>query len=259
VNRLGFAVLFAVNVAHADSLVLPTGTIAVDVGVEINAAPASYASPLSLAPDVWWGIAPRWTVGIIHSNTSVDRIDAGASLCLHGCSFYHGGGLDARYELVSGDLAIAPRARFIIRDDDPVKPALDLGALARWRTGRWSITSDPYLQLGLANRDRGNRTQLVVPVWFGADVGRFGFAVQTGYASQLIVWRDGWHIPAGGIVTAELAPHVAVGVEIGFASLLGPQNTPKDRVALITLTLASTAPVRVSAGIAAAASPASRD
>jgi hypothetical protein len=259
VQRLGLAVLLVASAARADSVVLPDGAVAVDVGLEINVAPAAYANPLSLAPDVWWGIAPRWTVGLIHSDTSVDRIEAGASLCLHGCSFYHGGGIDARYELVSGDVAVAPRARFVIRDDDPWKPALDLGALGRWRHGRWTITADPYLQLGLANRDRGNRSQLVVPVWFGTDVGRWGFALETGYATQLIVWRDGWHVPIGGVVTATVAPHVAVGVEVGFASLLGPQNTPKDRVVLVTLTLASMAPVRVSAGIGAAASPASRD
>lgn len=247
------------STTYADPLVLPTGTFVVDLGLEINVAPASYGDPLSLAPDVWWGIAPRWTVGLIHSTTSVDRIDAGSSLCLHGCSFYHGGGVDARYELISGDIAVAPRARFVIRDDDPIKPALDIGALARWRTGRWSITTDPYLQLGLANRERGNRSQLVVPLWFGADVDRFGFAIHTGYASQLIVWRDGWHVPVGGVVTAQLAPRASLGLEAGFGSLLGPQNTPKDRVVMITLTLASTGPVRASAGIGAVASPASRD
>jgi hypothetical protein len=251
--------VLASRAAHADALVVPEGAVVADLTLEINAGPDAVANPLSLAPDLWWGVAPRWTVGLIHSDPSVDRIEAGASLCVRGCSFYHGGGIDARYQVVDGDLAVAPRARFVIRDDDPVKPALDLGALARWRTGRWTITADPYLQLGLANRDRGNRTQLVVPLWFGVDVARWSFALQTGYATQLIVWRDGWHVPVGAAVAATVAPHVAVGVEFGFDSLLGPQNTPKDRVALVTLTLGSMAPVHVSAGIGAAASPASRD
>ena len=258
-RRLGLALVLASGAAHADSLVLPDGAVVADLTLEINAGPSAYANPLSLAPDLWWGVAPRWTVGLIHSNPSVDRIEAGASLCVRGCSFYHGGGIDARYQVTGGDLAVAPRARFVIRDDDPVKPALDIGALARWRTGRWSITADPYLQLGIANRDRGNRTQLVVPVWLGVDLARVSFALQTGYATQVIVWRDGWHVPVGAVVTATVAAHVAVGAEFGFASLLGPQNTPKDRALLLTLTLGSMAPVRVSAGIGAAASPASRD
>jgi hypothetical protein len=257
--------VLASSSSRADDVVLAPDQIVASLSLEVNLAPDEIASPLSLAPDVWWGVSPALTVGVVHSNTSLDRIEAGASFCVRktflGCdALYHGGGVDVRWLAVSGAVEVAPRARLLIRDLDPWKPALTLGALGRWRAGRFAITMDPYLQLGLANRSQGNRAQLVVPVWLGVEVGsRVSLALHTGYTSELAVWDDGWHAPIGVVTSVRTTPRLALAVELGFTSAFGPQNTSKPRVALITLTLASEAPARASRGSAAAASPASRD
>jgi hypothetical protein len=158
----------------------------------------------------------------------------GASLCVKACPHgYRGGGLDARW-LASEHVAL--RTRLLVRDVDPWKPAVTLGALARWSRGAFSITGDPYLQLGLANRDRGNRAELVLPVELAARVGvRWQLELRTGYTSELVNWRDGYHVPLWTGASIDASAHLQVGAALGFYSLIGPQGTPKERALFVTL------------------------
>lgn len=245
-------VLTAVTVARAEPpgqatdlvtrpLVLAKGSFDAQLTAEINLQKNRYGRPLSLAPDLWYGLTPRWTIGLIHSNASVDRIDATATFCLRRfqtrCDrLYRGSGLDLRWSWKAGPLAVAPRARFLLRDVDPMKPALTLGALVRWTRGRFAIESDPYLRVGLMNRDEGNRAALFLPVWLAMQpTCRWLIAIHTGWDSELAIARDGYHIPFGLVVRARATSHIDVAVEAGFTSLLGPQNNIKQRAALVTL------------------------
>jgi hypothetical protein len=236
------AVLVVTARAHGEPVVLPAGGIDAELVVEANLAPGSFAQPLSLAPDGWVGITERWTLGVVHSDPAIDRTGDGASVCvrtdpLDCVRAYRGGGIDARWlagEL--GPVVVAPRARLLVRDVSPWKPAITLGALARWARGAVELTADPYLQLGLANRSAGNRSELIAPVQIAGEIGNRGrVELRTGYHSELAVWRDGYHVPVwvGGRVraTAELE----VGAAIGFYSLLGPQATVKQRAAFVTV------------------------
>lgn len=216
-----------------------TGELEAQLVGELDLAPNHVGAPTSLAPDLWWGVAPRWTVGLVHSGPSVDRIEAGATFCMRSedplvCEHvYRGSGLDARYAAADW---IAPRVRLLLRDIAPVKPAVTLGATLSWRRGRVTVTSDPYLQLGLANTERGNDHALVLPVQLAVDVCRWRAWLDTGWNSDLSVWRDGWHVPVGAGVRAQVTPQLDLGGELGFASLLGPQNTPKERVLFLFVT-----------------------
>lgn len=196
---------------------------------------------VSLAPDAWWGIAPRWTVGLIHSDPSLDRIDASATFCIADpaaspCDrLYRNGGVDVRYGAVVGRFAVAPRLRFLVRDLDPFKPAITTGALLRWTTGRFAIVGDPYLRLPLANHDLGNRASLSLPVWFAVQPARgWMIALHTGFDADLVVLRDGWHGPLGLGVTARVTPEVDLGLEAGWFALLGPQFDGKHGTVLVT-------------------------
>jgi len=225
----------------ARALVLDPGGVDVRVTAELGLATGRFARPVSLAPDVWVGVTPRLTIGLLHSNASVDQIDARASFCFRGdarsCDrAYRGSGLDVRWSWREGTLAIAPRGRLLVRDIDPWKPAVTVGALARWTQGRYAITSDPYLRLGLANRDLGNRAALVAPIWLGVQpTCRWLLALHTGWDSELATWRDGWHIPVGVEAVARVTDHLDLGVAAGFPHLLGPQNNIKERAMAITL------------------------
>jgi len=228
--------LLAVSIACAtiaraepvpETIVLPAGEVALRLVMEGSLDRQTPLRPLSFAPDAWFGATDRLTVGIIHSSQSVDRIAAGATFCVRELAGtcdapYRGSGLDARYAVASG---VAPRARFLLRDVDPGKPALTLGALMRWSHRRFEVVADPYLRIGLGNRDLGNRDALVVPVWLGARVAGGRIAIRTGIDGDLAVWRDGWHVPVGVLFEGHPTPSLTVGVELGYASLLGPQNT----------------------------------
>lgn len=218
----------------AAPLVLATGEIELRLTAELNVQRRLFARPLALAPDAWWGVSPRWTIGVIHSNASVDRIAADASLCLRRTALstcsgrYRGGGIDVRFSALEGKLAVAPRLRLLIRDVDPWKPATTLGALARWAHGRFAIVSDPYVRLPLANRQLGNRAALSVPLWFAIQPARgWQLAFRTGYDADFAVFRDGGHVPIALEVEARVTREVTLGASGGWASLLGPQHDGK--------------------------------
>lgn len=242
--------LLIAGTARADSddlvarpIVLDQGQVEAEIVVENNLAPSGgFARPLSIAPDVWVGVTPRLTLGLVHSDPSLDRIEPGASLCVRRDDFlcdevYRGGGLDARYVVHDDrEWSIAPRARFLVRDLDPVKPALTLGGEVRWHRGRYAIASDPYLQLGLGNNDRGNRAELWIPIVLALQpTCRWVIELHSGWNSDVAIANDGWHVPIGLAVRAAATHHVDVGLALGFTSLLGPQNNPKQRVAFLTI------------------------
>jgi hypothetical protein len=224
----------------ARPVVLDEGAVELRLTVEAGVRPRLYGRPLSLAPDAWWGVARDFTIGVIHSNPSVDRIDAGATLCTHDlaipvCSHaYRGSGIDVRYSARAGALAIAPRARLLVRDIDPFKPAMTLGALVRWTHGRFAIASDPYIRLPLANSQLGNRASLSIPLWLAVQPAPgWMLAVHTGFDADLAVIGDGSHGPFGVAVTARVTTDVDVALELGWPRLLGPTYDAKVGAILV--------------------------
>jgi hypothetical protein len=221
--------------------VLDAGHWQAQLVTEINLAPGAFARPLSFAPDAWIGVLPRLTLGLVHSDPSVDRIAPGASICVRTdvllCDkAYRGSGIDALYSLREGHIAAAAHGRLLLRDIDPAKPALTLGAALRWTRGRWALGGDPFVQLGLANTDRGNRAELWLPIVAALQpTCRWIVELHTGWNSDVAEIRDGWHVPAGLGVRAMATPQLELGAAFGFTSLLGPQNTPKQRVAFVTV------------------------
>jgi hypothetical protein len=239
---LAAALTALASTAHADSddiitrpLTLAQGQVEAQLAIEGNLAANRFAEPLSFAPDVWVGISDKLTLGLTHSNSSLDRIQAGASFCARElfplCNdAYRGSTIDARYAVLEGPLSIAPRARLMLRDIDPAKPALALGAELRWYHSRFLVESDPYLRLGLYNRDKGNRANLEVPIFLGIQpTCRWLIALHTGWDTDLAVWRDGWHVPVGLVVRARATTHLDVSVEGGLPSAGGPQNNSNQR------------------------------
>ena len=217
---------------YAEPAVLGRGEIYARLVTEVDLGRSKHARPLSYAPDVWFGLTNALTLGVIHSNTSVDRIDAGSSFCVRerasSCSgIYRGSGIDVRLKWTPH---VAWHARALLRDIDPVKPAVTVGALLRWTRGRYLLESDPYLRVGLGNREAGNRDALVVPIWIGRRLGdRVELAIHTGIDGDLAVWRDGWHIPIGVRIEFTPARAIALGIEGGFTSAGGLQNTSDRR------------------------------
>ena len=221
-------------------LVLAPGQVDAELVLGVGIAPSYFAEPLAVSPDAWWGASERWTLGIVHSDPALAIYDAAGSVCVRPrpllCdAAYHGGGLAARWRARTGALEVAPEARLLVRDLDPWKPAVTLGALARWTHGRIAVIGEPYLQLGLANLDRGNRARLFVPIGLSvAPAPAWQLELRTGYDSELAVWRDGYHVPAYLAARFAATAHVELGAAIGFTSLLGPQASAKERAVFVS-------------------------
>lgn len=242
------AILLASTSAFAESddilarpLTLARGQLEAQLVLEVNLQLAIEGKPTSLAPDAWYGLTDRFTVGVTHSSASLDRIDAGASICVvhlaNVCDrYYRGSAIEARWSWRTGTLAIAPRARVLVRDVDPVKPALVLGALVRWTRGRFALESDPYLRTGLANTDLGNRTFLMIPLYVLVQpTCRWLVGLHLGWESDLAVARDGSHGPLGLIVKARATENLDVTLHGGFTSLVGVQNNIKQRAVMLSV------------------------
>jgi len=225
----------------ARPLVQRPGGVVARLTVELALQSGQLARPLSIAPDVWLGVTERLTLGLVHSNASIDQVDDRASLCLRGDALtcdhvYRGSGVDALWRWRDGELAVAPRARLLLRDTAPWKPAATLGALVRWTRGRAAITSDPYLRIGFAHQDLGNRSAVFVPLRLAVQPATgWLLAVHTGWDTELATWRDGWHVPVALELVARASPHLDVGIAAGFPQLLGPQNNVKERAMAVTL------------------------
>jgi hypothetical protein len=222
-------------------LVLARDAVELRLTAAINTQPRRMASPLSLSPDAWWGVTERLTIGIIHSDASMDLVTSNGSFCvrtseLSTCDrLYHGGGVDVRYAALDGKLAVAPRLRAVIRDTDPFKPAITAGALVRWRHGRFAIASDPYLRLPLANAALGNRVAINLPVWFEVQpAAGWLIALRTGYDSDLVILDDGGHGTLAVDAVARVTDQLELGLEAGWGSLLGPQHDARHGTVAIS-------------------------
>jgi hypothetical protein len=204
--------------------------------IELNFSRRRVYDPVSVAPDLWFGVTDRITVGLIHSSRATGVIDAGNGLCstgsAHGCpAAYDNIGLDGRYALRRGWLAIAGRVRLVASSFDPFKPSVRPGALIRLHRGRFGVIADPQLQLGLARRDEGNRDWLRIPLWAAIQPVRgLAVALRTGIDGELATFADTYAVPIGFDLTLRVTRRVELSVFFGFPTLLGPQNQFTRRV-----------------------------
>jgi hypothetical protein len=142
-----------------DTLTLPRHRVVLDAFFEANVSRGQAFAPVSIAPDVWFGATDDLTLGLVHSTAGRSGfIDgSGDSLCLtgtaNGCPRpYNNLGVDVRYKLARGSFGWALDSGLFFQNLSPVQLALKLGAVGRWRSGRFSLDLQPAFFVGLSNR-----------------------------------------------------------------------------------------------------------
>lgn len=154
----------------ARPLVLGAGTIELATQGELSLDRRNNYSPVSIAPDLRYGVTDRLTVGLIHSNRAMGfEGQVGNGLCFAGeaagCPhLYNHTGVDAIYALAAGAgpwaLAVRGYAMFSgYSETTPFGVTAAGGVRARWRQGRVAVVVDPLV--GVAYTDGGD-TQLQV-------------------------------------------------------------------------------------------------
>lgn len=202
----------------------------------------------ALSPDASWGITDETSLTLAHSARSIARIGHPGGACLSSCDFRPSYTVNAlvHHALLQPERATqrsAPSAfqlylagGLLLRDTDPWKPAALLGTSLRWHHGRFAVDAEPYLQLGIANTDRGNRHRLVVPIrlWLQPTC-RWALGLFSGVEGELTVFSDAYHVPLALLASTRITPTLTLSVSAGLSTFGGPLNTATRRFAALTL------------------------
>jgi hypothetical protein len=224
-----------------DGRVLPRARLEASLTYEVDVSKRAAGEPWSLAPDLSYGVTDELTLGLVHSARALSLIDSGQGVCFsgHDCrGIYDDVTIDSRYALLSRDgFTLAARLRFANHAFSPWKPSLRPGLYARWTHGRFAITTDPQVQVGLANRERGNRDWVRWPLWFGFQPARHVMlALRTGVEGEWVTLRDSYLVSAGLDLTVRVRWDLDASLSLGFPAALGPLNDGFERHLGVTVT-----------------------
>jgi hypothetical protein len=143
-----------------EHVVLPAKRLYGQAMLEIEFSTGTAFDPVSLAPDVFYGVTGDFTVGLVHSFAGRTGIigGTGSSLCVgDACGgVYNSLGLDGRYEVTSGKVGVAANFGLYVNDVDPFRLALKLGVIGRFRpspSSKLAVDFAPALFLGLTARE----------------------------------------------------------------------------------------------------------
>ena len=200
------------------SLVTPKGMIAVHVGIGIGMSKDLAGKPISITPDIFYGVAPKLEVGLAHSGHALtgfwgDNVLGGVlgtGVCVTGedggcASVYNGPvGLLARYSVMEGSIDLAVDGGPVIRaldsnggaDGGDLLLGFKVGVRGRKLIDKISIGFAPNITVGLNTRDGGNEDVLAIPldVYFGVN-DKIAVGLQTGIEGALSEFGDNFVVP----------------------------------------------------------------
>ncbi|MBN2575471.1 MAG: hypothetical protein JXP73_12980 [Deltaproteobacteria bacterium] len=226
-------------------LTLPGGKLFVEAFLELSLSKDAVFKPVSLAPDVWYGINDDLTLGLVHSGRGATGVfgSYGDGVCFtgkdNGCvgGIYDNVGLDARYQLLRKvGISLAGDGGLYVNSFDPFQLALKLGAIARFSKGALSFEVDPSLFFGVTKRDTGNKEVLTAPATF-----LYAITPKVGVAAQLALYLPfqyteltmfGLSVGAQYFITDQLILDAA----FSLPAMVGGEAVP-DGVDMRTLTL----------------------
>lgn len=134
---------------NARPLTLAKGMIEIRGDVFINLSKDAAGEPISIAPDVYYGVSDQLSVGLTHNLGICVTGEEG------GCAkVYNDFGLDALYSF-KRDAAMELAAHVGLRANtiDPFALALRAGVSVKYVTGKIGIYADPFLQFGITERE----------------------------------------------------------------------------------------------------------
>jgi hypothetical protein len=190
-----------------------------------NLSKDAVGKPFSLAPDIYYGVDSKLSVGLTHGGLFTQ---AGSGICLAGednqCpQVYDNFGIEALYGLMlGGSFQVALRGGFVSPQiSDDFGGGLKIGALGRLQTGNIAIVFDPGLYVEIIDRD--TREQFVnIPVWVQFQVNTQTVAfVSTGMYGPLSDFGDNYLIPLGVGATMAANNRIDFGAEFQLPMLAG--------------------------------------
>ncbi|ACY17712.1 hypothetical protein [Haliangium ochraceum] len=189
--------------AERQRMTLPEGMFLVQGYLEINLSADAALQPVSLAPDVWYGLTDVISLGLLHSAVASSGFygGVGSSLCLvgdsNGCAgVYRNVGLAGRYNLSETELSMAVEGGLFAGDIDPLLLGLKVGVVGRYRLDPVALLFQPSFSLGLTERDAGNGDVFNLPVGVMFELSpAIALALQTGLSLGLEDPAELWQVP----------------------------------------------------------------
>jgi len=225
-------------------LTLPGGKLFLNAFLELNLSKDFAFKPVSLAPDLWYGVNDDLTLGLVHSTRGATGIfgAAGDGICFtgesNGCrKIYDNLGFDARYQLLrKANVSLAAAGGLYVNSFDPFMLSFKLGGMARFFKGAFSFELSPSLFLGLTERDAGNEEVFTAPATF-----MYAVMPKLGVAAQFaltVPFADTSFTMFAASVGAQyfVTDQIILDAVFSLPAMLGGENVP-DGVDLRTFTL----------------------
>lgn len=183
--------------------------------LRLNLSDGAVGDPISLAPDLYYGLDQRITLGYFH--------DTGICISGDGCSgAYDDFGVEALYSLIyDGTVVMAARAGVTFDPLDPFTGGVHVGLPVRVGAGDLAVLLDPRLYVGVFNRDL--REELLdVPVQLQYQLtDQNALLLSSGLRGPLSGFGDAVEVPVGVGALFTIARRVDVGGELVFPNLAG--------------------------------------
>lgn len=218
----------------AHGLTLPKGKIAIWAALGVGMSTDFVGDPISLSPDVWYGVSDDLSVGLVHSSMGTVGFwgTAGGSLCLAGdlCGdVFSNTGVHAKYQFQKGDLQLAGIGGLNTMTTDPLTLGLQAGVLGRWSSGKIMVDFAPTIRIGLTERDF-NKEVIYVPVTVGYAVNdKIHAGLQTGILGPLDGFGDAFNVPVGVGAMYMVSEQIMAGGSFTFHNLLGKNSSADSR------------------------------
>ena len=212
-------------------LLFPRSMVQVTATFEANLSSGAAFEPFSLAPDIYYGVSEKLTIGVIHSSSAYGAVGAGNGICLSGtdagcAATYQSVGVDALYGLTDGTVQLVAHGGVdALSLPDPTLFSLRAGIKGRWNSGKIQVICDPHIRLGITERDfNDDALGLPLEVMFQATP-KLAAGVHTGMFGPFDGLGDALRVPVGAQVLYGMSHKVDIGGALSLVNLFGTDGS----------------------------------
>jgi len=209
-------------------ITLPAGAVQLAITVETNLSHAAVGSPVSIAPEISYGITKDLTVAIVHSSSQLTgfRGSAGAGVCLgNSCpNVYADGGVEVLGNILRGTFALATEVGVLATNTQPWRTDLKLGLRAK-AGKRFFATVSPNVFVAVDARHdptAPNKDMLYVPAGVGAKlIPQLTTGIGSGVKGPLYALGSTWSVPLGAYAQVALTSKISLGSSFVWGKIAG--------------------------------------
>jgi len=204
--------------------------VAARVLLGFNLSKDAAGEPVSLAPDLYYGVTDRVQIGLVHQGPMGWQGRPGLGICFtgeeHGCpEVYDNLGFDLMVGLAFEKVHMSLHSTLFINTFDPFATSLALGFAGKAHlSGNFAVYFDPKIAISLNERDLVDDA-LFIPLELQFQAApRTTLKLLTGLAGGLTEFGDNYEIPLGLGIMQNLSEHFDLGARFSFDNLLGHED-----------------------------------